>query len=115
MTTGGPPRDTPKLHGDIKDYRQPLVTSLGIILGFLLSYLAGWANASDGALLSDGADIATFVTLAVAVTLLVIVLWRMLTPSIPPDDALRHYRLTVRMYLAGIIIAFSGFFIAWII
>ena len=31
---------TDKIEVELKDYRQPLVTSLGIILGFMLSYLA---------------------------------------------------------------------------
>ncbi len=112
--TSTPPREE-NLHGEIKDYRQPLVTSLGIILGFLLSYLAGWANASEGVLLIDTADFAIFATMLVAVTILVIVLWRMLTPALPKGDPLRYYRTTVRLYLLGIIVAFAGFFIAWMI
>ena len=36
-----------RFSGDIKDYRQPMVTSLGIILGFLLNFLASWSAESD--------------------------------------------------------------------
>lgn len=103
------------MHGELKDYRQPLVTSLGIILGFLLSYLAGWANASDGVLLADGTDIAIFVTVLIAVTLLVWVLWRMLNPRIPAGDPLVYYRRTLGLYVVAIIVAFAGFFVAWLV
>ena len=29
--------------GEIKDFRQPMITSLGIMMGFILNFLAGWA------------------------------------------------------------------------
>jgi len=34
--------------GEIKDYRQPVVTSVGILLGFILNFLAGWAKGGEG-------------------------------------------------------------------
>lgn len=105
----------PPMHGELKDYRQPLVTSLGIILGFLLSYLAGWANAADGLLLADTTDLVTFITLAIAVTLLVYVLWRMLNPRLPAGDPLVYYRTTLRLYIVGIAVAFAGFLITWVV
>lgn len=104
-----------EFHGELKDYRQPLVTSLGIILGFLLSYLAGWANSSDGALLADGTDIVIFATVTTAVALLVWVLWRMLNPSPLAAAPLRYYRTTLRLYVVAIIVAFAGFLIAWVV
>ena len=32
---------------DLKDYRQPLVTSLGVILGFLIAFLAQWISEDE--------------------------------------------------------------------
>ena len=100
-------------HGELKDYRQPAVTSLGIILGFLLSYLGNWANSSSGALLVDKSDIAVFSFIVVAVGILVVVLYRMLNPLIPGADPLRYYQKTLRLYVVGLILAFTGFLIVW--
>ncbi len=100
-------------HGELKDYRQPLVTSLGIILGFLLTYLGGWANASDGVLLADSADVVIFITILVAVGLLTVVLYRMLNPRAPRGEPLAAYQRTLRLYIAGIVVAFGGLLLAW--
>lgn len=121
-TTPGPPSEpsapqppAPVLHGEIKDYRQPFVTSLGIILGFILGYLGTWANSSDGELLSDTTDLAIFVTIVLAAAVLIVALYRMLNPSIASKDPLRYYQTTLRLYVVGIVIAFGGLLIAWVI
>lgn len=106
------------MHGELKDYRQPLVTSLGIILGFLLSYLGGWAAASTSAgagLLEDRADVAIFCTIVAAVAIFICVLYRMLNPMLPAGDPLKYYRLTLRLFILGIIVAFGGFLAAWVL
>lgn len=109
------PRAAPaSYHGELKDYRQPLVTSLGIILGFLLGYLGTWANSSNGGLLADGTDVAVFVTIMAAVIVFVVVLYRMLTPRVPAEP-LHYYHRTLILYITGIVIAFGGFLIAWLI
>ena len=106
---------TDKIEVELKDYRQPLVTSLGIILGFMLSYLAGWANQAAGdQMFQDGADIAIFVTIVIAAGTLVVVLYRMLRP-VPPAKTARWYALTLRLYILGIVIAVAGFLVAWVI
>jgi hypothetical protein len=33
---------------DIAPYRQPMITSLGILMGFLLNFIAGWAKTEGG-------------------------------------------------------------------
>ena len=105
---------SPRFHGELKDYRQPLVTSLGIILGFLLGYLGTWANSSEGALLADSADIVIFATILCAVAIFILVLYRMLNPRTPGGDPLAYYQRTLRLYVAGIIVAFAGFLLAWV-
>lgn len=104
-----------ELHGEIKDYRQPLVTSLGLVLGFLLNYLAGWADKSraDG-MFADTTDRVIFVTILVAVTILVVVLYRMLNPRLPADP-LAYYRTSLRLYVVGLALAFSGFLVACLV
>lgn len=41
---------------ELKDYRQPVVTSLGVILGFLLGFLGQWVT-EDGFALKNMAFI----------------------------------------------------------
>lgn len=36
-----------KYDAEIAPYRQPMVTSIGIVLGFLLAFLANWAAQAD--------------------------------------------------------------------
>ena len=55
MTTEAPPQMTEPPAFELKDYRQPLVTSLGVILGFLIGFLAQWVSEDDFAL-SGAAD-----------------------------------------------------------
>ena len=107
--------DEPKTEVELKDYRQPLVTSLGIILGFMLNYLAGWANQAAGdQMFQDTTDIAIFITIVIAAGTLVVVLYRMLRP-VRADAAAKYYALTLRLYIAGIVIAFGGFLVAWVL
>ena len=86
---------------DLKDFRQPLVTSIGVVLGFLIGFLGQWVTEDDFALrtLSD-----TVVLLGCAGGSLLLFgsLFRLLTPGVPPEQALAHYRGTLRLTLAGI-------------
>lgn len=89
---------------EIKDYRQPLVTSLGVILGFLLGFLGQWTVEPDFAL-RDASDHLTFWGSLAAAGVLLCTLYRMLQP-LHSTDPLPHYRQTLRLYLAGIALAF---------
>ena len=89
---------------EIKDYRQPLVTSLGVILGFLLGFLGQWVTETDFAL-RDASDHLTFWGSLCAAGLLLAALYRMLLP-LSAVDALVHYRQTLRLYMVGIGLAF---------
>lgn len=89
---------------EIKDYRQPLVTSLGVILGFLLGFLGQWVTETDFAL-RDASDHLTFWGALVSAAMLLRALHRMLLP-LHAADALAHYRQTLRLYMAGIALAF---------
>ena len=60
--------------GEIKDYRQPVVTSVGILLGFILNFLAGWAKGGEGGV-ADVTDVIILVSVGFAVVLMVIVLF----------------------------------------
>lgn len=102
MTNPAPPRD-------VAPFRQPMVTSLGIIMGFLLNFLAGWATEdSEGETLMTAADYAVAVPLLLAIAMMSLVLFRLLDARLPAGSAAAHYDTTFRLYCAAIVIAFTG-------
>lgn len=94
---------------DIAPFRQPMVTSLGIIMGFLLNFLAGWATQDDtGATLLTYADYVVAGTLLVSIAMMCMVLFRILDIRRADDAMVAHYQVTFRFYVASIIMAFAG-------
>ncbi|MBT1254359.1 hypothetical protein KHP11_07870 [Rhodococcus erythropolis] len=97
------------MNDDIRDTRQPMVTSLGIILGFLLNFLAQWAIRDDGkAPVETATDWVIVVTLFTAVALMLIVLFRTLSSSYEVEHARKRYRSILRLYLFAISLVFAG-------
>ena len=96
---------------DLKDYRQPVVTSLGVILGFLLGFLGQWVTEEDFKLVSIG-DVIAFSGSIIGSTLLLLALFRMLSPGIKSDHSMKFYRTTIRIYMAGIIIPLISIVVA---
>ncbi len=90
---------------DPKDYRQPLVTSLGVFLGFLVGFIGQWVTEVDFALRTSSDHITFWGALASA-TMLLRALYRMLLPVADAAQALAYYRTTLRLYMAGIALAF---------
>ncbi len=95
--------------GEIKDFRQPMVTSLGIIMGFLLNFLAGWAvENDDGIAVQTTADWIVVLTLLVSLTLMIWVLYRLLNNRFAEATVNAYYQTTFRIYITSLITAFSG-------
>lgn len=88
---------------ELNDYRQPVVTSLGIILGFLLGFLGQWVTEDSFALKGAG-DIVILLGSVVGAFLLFLALFRMLSPNTDADQALAAYRIILKLYLAGAVI-----------
>lgn len=104
-----------KFETEVAGYRQPMVTSIGIILGFLLAFLANWAvEADDGPALSSASDYAVALTLFASVILFTVALFRLLNNRIHPDVGER-YQVTFRIYIFGFLLAFSGLGLALLI
>ena len=97
----------PETPFDIKDFRQPVVTSVGVLLGFLIGFLGQWVTETGFALRSIG-DGLVFAGALIGFVLLLITLFRMLWPGIPPARALNAYRRTLTLYICGLIIAFGA-------
>ena len=96
---------------ELKDYRQPVVTSLGVILGFLVGFLGQWVTEEDFALRSL-ADGVVLLGCCAGALLLFSALFRMLQPGVAPEEALAHYRVTLKLYMAGLGAAFGGILVS---
>lgn len=97
---------TPKPAFDLKDYRQPMVTSIGVILGFLVGFLGQWVT-DEHFSLARWDDRIVFSGCLAGSLCLFIALFRML--AIPPDSDIKaYYQRTLRIYLGGVVLAFSG-------
>lgn len=94
---------------DIAPLRQPMVTSLGIIMGFILNFLASWATEDEGrATVFTTADRAVASTLLLSIALMCIVLFRLLDIRQPEHIQEQRYYRTFQLYVAAIVIAVSG-------
>ncbi len=91
---------------EIKDYRQPMVTSIGVILGFLMGFLGQWVTEPTFRLVTSS-DYMVFSGSLLGVVLLLVAMYRMLSPVVPAD-VLHHYQRTLRLYMCGIVVAFSS-------
>jgi hypothetical protein len=98
-----------QLNPDIQSFRQPMVTSLGIILGFLLNFLASWATADEThAAVESAADWLVALTLLMTLVLMVYVLFRILNNRYDAQNTGRYYQTTFRLYIVSIAMAFFG-------
>ncbi len=94
---------------DIAPFRQPMVTSLGILMGFLLNFLASWAIQDEAEWEAfTTADCVVVSTVFVALALMCAVLYRLLDIRPSAEAAGRAYVGTFRLYMASIILAFMG-------
>ena len=94
---------------DLAAYRQPMVTSLGIIMGFLLNFLAGWATKDDQVSeMKNPADWIVAATVLPALVIMVLVLYRILDIRHKAETLEQVYVTTLRLYLGAIVLAFCG-------
>ena len=98
------------MNGEIKDYRQPMVTSLGIIFGFLLNFLAEW-GIKNGEPETTSEWLVLWVVV-VALALMALVLFFILHPTRGSRDPGGYYLRVLRLYLAAICTAFAGLALA---
>jgi nitrate reductase gamma subunit len=106
----------PQYDDDVTAFRQPMVTSIGIMLGFILAFLANWAVADETqAALQTSADWLVAGTLLVSVALMVLVLSRLLNNRVQKTSAGQRYQLTFRLYIVAIILSLSGLTVALIL
>lgn len=88
----------------IQHYRQPMVTVIGIFLGFLLNAAYNWVGHAFVSKRSKETVMA--IGLCLCISLLLIVLYRILNMNYPKDQAEKYYRLTLHLFITGISAAF---------
>jgi len=97
-----------KYEAEVAAYRQPMVTSIGIILGFILAFMANWAAAADDApAVSTPSDWIIALTLLGSVALFTTALFRLLDNRVHANAGER-YQTTFRIYIFAFLFAFAG-------
>lgn len=100
-----------KMNIDLKDYRQPMVTSLGVMLGFLIGFLGQWVT-EDNFALAGIADYVVFGGSVIGVSCLLSALFRMLNPTVPAESHLAYYKSTLNLYMGGVVVAFVSMLVS---
>ncbi|HTS44499.1 MAG TPA: hypothetical protein VMH01_08895 [Puia sp.] len=86
----------------IQAYRQPFITSTGIILGFALNATASWApKAFESIRISE---IFMAIGTTVFIPLFIIVIYRTLNMNYPKEKAESYYNTTLVIFLCGIFV-----------
>lgn len=91
---------------NIQHYRSPLVTAIGIILGFVLGFTATWATQPVSE--TDWSDILIGIGLMASVIFQIIALYRILNNGYPKENVAKYYQKTLRYFIIGLSIAFLG-------
>lgn len=95
---------------ELKDFRQPMVTSIGVILGFLMGFLGQWVT-EPSFQLKSAADHLVFGGSLLGVVMLLVALYRMLSPVLP-SNLQGYYMHTLRLYMGGIVVAFASMLVS---
>jgi hypothetical protein len=91
-------------------YRQGVISAITVLLGFSLLFLRYWGFEAEGEW-TVASFIAT-VLLALAITLEIVALWRSLQPR---DDDEAVYKITLRWFLASLLVLLAGVLLAGLI
>jgi hypothetical protein len=90
----------------LQPYRQPMVTALGIFLGFMLNYTSQWIR--DAFTKNRSRDILVAIGIAICIALLLFVLFRILKMHYPVEPE-RFYRITLLLFLVAMALPFITF------
>ena len=99
---------------EVKDFRQPLVTAQGIILGFALGFVGDWVTEPTFNLEDNGSKVLLFGSCA-AILGFVTVILRILSPTPTARTSVSHYTTTLRVFAAGVIVLLASFLLSAII
>jgi hypothetical protein len=88
-------------------YREGFLTAITVLLGFSLAFVRFWGLETPGAW--TAIQIISALVIVAGTALQFLALFRSLRLA---DDEPAHYRVTVRVFLAGVIVVMLGVFIA---
>ena len=88
----------------LQNFRQPIVTATGLILGFILDFAGSWLTRAFTE--QPLKDLIVAVGLIGCITLLLIVLFRILRMDYPRDKVEVYYKKTLHLFVLGISIPF---------
>lgn len=91
---------------NIQNYRQPMVTSIGIILGFVLGFTGKWAT--EPVEKTEIADYFVIFGLLFSIVLLINSMYRILNNNYPKDTTASYYKKTLNLFIIGLSLAFMG-------
>lgn len=98
------------MDNNIQNYRQPMVTATGVILGFVLGFTGNWAK--EPATETDISDYFISIGLLMSIIMLIITLYRILNNNFPQDKSAQYYRKTLKFFITGVSMAFFGILIS---
>jgi hypothetical protein len=100
------------MDNQIQNYRQPMVTATGILLGFILNFAVLWVQYPST--LNRLRDVVALFTLTISVILLLIVMFRILNMRYPRHKTEAYYQKTLWIFISGLCTIFLGIFIVMI-
>lgn len=94
----------------IQNYRQPMVTAIGIILGFVLGFVGKWSTEPVSE--TTISDYFVIIGLLMSIILLITALYRILNNDFPKDNVAIYYKKTLQIFIFGLSSAFVGVIVA---
>ena len=89
----------------IFNYRQPMVTASGIILGFVLNFATGLVKREYK---SDLIVILILISTLIGIVCLIISLFRILNHQYDRENSAKYYSKTLKFFISGVIFSFSA-------
>lgn len=90
---------------ELFNFRQPLVTAAGIVLGFVLNFATELVKRDNK---SDLLSLMILVFTLIGISALIVSLYRILDNGYDRTNAGGYYRKTLKFFLFGVIFSFLG-------
>ena len=103
---------------NINAYRAPMVTAIGIILGFVLGFMGKLATDlpinEDKVAKLNIQDFWVFLGLLFGMILLTVAMYRILNNRVPMQKMENYYFRTLQIFISGVFISFIGTLVVFV-